>query len=213
MPEENAQQGCLAWLFRGGNDKETLKENQHIEKTIARTKQSTKSIHLKALQVGNKIKKLEEEGKQYLEQGDEEHAHACAALLLQMNDQRSMYIQIWTKHKALLQELDKALALSACTESLRESSAVLGKVISENLNVADIDQMMVSLEMQQRDVDEASKALSQHSTHSKKTNDILNAWRSEKVMLEFPKGKEEEASSSSARAPTTTKTSLVPEMY
>lgn len=189
MPEEEhdeESEGCFGWLRPRGRSQ----PQQKILKTIKRTKESTKSIHLKALQIKKKIRALEEEGKKYLlEQGDEERAQACAAVMLQMTEQHSLYIQIWTKHKMLLQELDKALTLSACADSLKESSEVLGKVISENLNVANIDQMMVSLEMQQRDVEEVSKAMTQHHSSSSKRDDILRMWKVEtptSLELVFP---------------------------
>ena len=37
----------------------------------------------------------------------------------------------------LLEELDKVLTLSACADSLKQSSDVLGNIISNNLNIAD----------------------------------------------------------------------------
>lgn len=183
---EKKKKNCFEFFFGGGGgggDAKGKKEEK-ISLTMKRTKESIKSLHLKVIQIGKKIEALEGEGKAFLQKGDEERAEACAAVLLQMNEKRTLYIQIWLKHKMLLEELDKVLTLSACADSLKQSSDVLGNIISNNLNIADIDKIMASLEMQQQDTQEASKALTQQKR--KKTDDILHSWKNVSVSPPSP---------------------------
>jgi hypothetical protein len=177
---EKKKKNCFEFFFGGGSGGGAGgKKEEKISLTMKRTKESIKSLHLKVIQIGKKIEVLEGEGKTFLQKGDEERAEACAAVLLQMNEKRTLYIQIWLKHKMLLEELDKVLTLSACADSLKQSSGVLGNIISNNLNIADIDKIMASLEMQQQDTQEASKALTQQKR--KKTDDILHSWKNVSV--------------------------------
>lgn len=95
-------------------------------------------------------------GLQFLEEGDEQRARAEAQMQLQAVQTRQVYVDLHTKFRMLLQEIERAQNLSICVDNFKLASGIMGDAPT---SVQDVDKVMVKLEQQLEGARDVTKSL------------------------------------------------------
>lgn len=138
------------WGFRGRPEEESLQQRiEHIQELV-------RTLHRQILFQTSIVQRHAQEGLRYLESGDEYRARAEAQLQLQAIDTRQVYVDIHTKFRLLLNDVERSQNLSVCMTHFQMAAGIMGNV---QLKIQDVDEQMVKLEMQVEKSRDVSKSL------------------------------------------------------
>jgi hypothetical protein len=136
----------------GGNLKETISLDTRIE----RIKDHVRDLNRQIIFQGQCVERHAQQGLSFLDSGDEQMARAEAQIQLQAIQTRQCYVDVYTKFRLLLNEVERTQNLALCIENFQNASDVMKNV---SLNIQNVDQMMVNLEQQLENVRDVSKSL------------------------------------------------------
>lgn len=165
------------WVVSKCTTSGDLEESLHAR--IQRIQDRVRDLNRQIIYQAKVIQDHATQGLSYLDAGDEQMARSEAQLQLQATESRQVYIDVFTKLRMLLSEIERTQNLSICVESLTGASGVIKDI---SLNVTNVDEMLVRLDQQVEGARDVSKALQKPL----KTQTLRDVFTSAKVDFELP---------------------------
>lgn len=126
--------------------------NQRIE----RIKDCVRDLNRQIMYQDTVVKQHAKRGLSYLDTGDEQMARSEAQMQLQAVETRQSLVDIFTKFRMLLNEIERTQSLSICVQNFSQASGVLKDI---PLSVQNVDEMMVRFEQQMERARDVQKAV------------------------------------------------------
>jgi predicted DNA-binding ribbon-helix-helix protein len=133
-------------------------QEESVQDRVQRIQETVRDLNRLIIFQERVIKDISTQGLAYLDQGDEQRARAEAHMQLQAVETRQTYVDLHTKFRLLLNEIERTQSLSICVDNFSSATGVL-KNVSSALKIEDVDMVMVRLEQQMASARDVSKSL------------------------------------------------------
>lgn len=136
-------------------------ENDLIQR-IERIKDCVRDLNRQIMYQDTIVKQHAKQGLSYLDTGDEQMARSEAQMQLQAVETRQSLVDIFTKFRMLLNEIERTQSLSICVQNFSQASGILKDI---PLNIQNVDETMVRLEQQMERTRDVQKTVTRPRKH------------------------------------------------
>lgn len=136
-------------------------ENDLIQR-IERIKDCVRDLNRQIMYQDTVVKQHAKQGLLYLDTGDEQMARSEAQMQLQAVETRQSLVDIFTKFRMLLNEIERTQSLSICVQNFSQASGILKDI---PLNIQNVDETMVRLEQQMERTRDVQKTVTRPLKH------------------------------------------------